>query len=203
MTHSKWRNRLRHPALWLAVACAIAAVVVALEIEGILPGTVVVAVLAYEVTIALFAALALSEGRRRRNEARRPSNSGRTKRSEHFETLRDFMRQTTRASLDAYRSKLYARVRSYMNSRDGQILDDSRSAPLHEEERPGGRGHGSRTVLASLFVVLPQDDDPYWVRCNRPVEALRYCRRVHPEGFDVVVWKEPLPRLVRFVDLIG
>lgn len=54
-----------------------------------------------------------------------------------------------------------------------------------------------------IYVVVPKDAESYWLRCNREVEARRYCQRIHLEGYDLENWTQPVPNGTRFVCLIG
>ena len=148
-------------------------------------------------TLLLFVEILREEARRPRVVARRSGFTKKDARAEHIEALGDFMRLSNRDSQSAYRAQVFARVRAYMNDQSGRLhdhLDPNATTSATRESEPG-MGH--------LFVVVPRADDPYWIRCNRAVEAMRYCRRVHPTGFDVAFWEKPLPARVKLVDLIG
>lgn len=152
-------------------------------------------------TLLLFLGLLRAEARRPRAVARRPGSSQKEARSKHIEALGDFMRLMNRNSLNAYQAQVYARVRAYVNDQSGPLHEPLDAGPDH-----GGATSASREPvpgMGHLFVVVPRAGDPYWIRCNRAIEAMKYCRRVHPTGFDVAVWARPLPERVKLVDLIG
>lgn len=157
---------------------------------------------AHAVVIAMFLRLATVEQRHRRQAALRLIPHGDPNREEHLRFLREYLREVGGNQTREHLGKLYNHIRVY--------VQDGTAEPTELPEVPGGflgaglgilRRHGS--VSHRIFVVVPRDDDPYWLACNRPVEAMKYCRRVHPGGFGIALWNRPVPRAVRLVDLVG
>lgn len=172
------------------------------------PAELIVVAASQLLVLLMFARLARREERRReeqRREAERRARRGPppTPRDRDLTELRDLLRDAGRRRSDAARDALYDQVRAYVrDAAEGRPLDfpdpaELRGGLLHDRARHASAPSG-RT-----FVVVPREADPYWLRCNRPVEAMKYARRVHPDGFEIALWIKPLPRGVRLVDLIG
>lgn len=150
--------------------------------------------------VAMFLRLAFQEERHRRQAAVRLLRHNDPAREAHLSFLRTYLKETGANQTSEHLAKLYNQIRVYVR--------DTTSEPVDLPEIPGGYlGLGTlsrkRSVSHRVFVVVPRDGDPYWLACNRPVEAMKYCRRVHPGGFGIALWTKPVPRAVRLVDLIG
>jgi hypothetical protein len=150
--------------------------------------------------VAMFLRLAYLEDLHRKRCALRLVPMGDPDREEHLRFLRGHLRETTHSQTRDQLAKLYNHIRVYV--RDGNI------EPLDLPDPPPGlRGLAPltrrRAVSNRTFVVVPRNADPYWLACNRPIEAMKYCRRVHADGFGIALWSRPVPRGVRLVDLIG
>jgi hypothetical protein len=80
-----------------------------------------------------------------------------------------------------------------------------RIARSHASRRREGPASQEMVGVAGerIYVVVPKDAESYWLRCNREVEARRYCQRIHLEGYDLEDWTQPVPHGTRFVCLIG
>jgi hypothetical protein len=115
-----------------------------------------------------------------------PANDPHMNREAHLDALRDGLRRANQPIARAYRSRIRQQVDAYIRSRTGRRQDDRDEGPL-------------------LFVVEPEEGDPYWIRCNRLIEAEKYCRRQHADTFKIAPWTLPEPAWsqVRLVDLIG
>jgi hypothetical protein len=124
-------------------------------------------------------------------------------RNDDLEFLRDQLQDIGRPQVSAMQERLYEQVRAYVRGNATEPVD----LPHAAEPRGGGAQGAARArgvqAEGRLFVVIPKESDPYWLGCNRAVEAMKYCRRVHTEGFEIALWVRPVPRGGRFVDLIG
>jgi hypothetical protein len=149
--------------------------------------------------IAMFARLVYLEDQHRKRCALRLVRAGDPDREQHLQFLRGYLREAGHGQTRDHLARLYNQIRVYV--RDGT------AEPIDLPDLPGGlRGLAPlrrRGVSGRVFVVVPRDADPYWLACNRPIEAMKYCRRVHADGFGIALWSKPVPRGVRLVDLIG
>lgn len=155
---------------------------------------------ANSLVVAMFLRLAFQEERHRRQAALRLIRGNDPAREAHLSFLRTYLKESGASQTNEHLARLYNQIRVYVR--------DNTQEPIDLPEIPGGHlGLATlsrrRSVSHRVFVVVPNDADPYWLACNRPVEAMKYCRRVHPGGFGIALWTKPVPRAVRLVDLIG
>ena len=117
---------------------------------------------------------------------KRPGGPDKDSREAHLDALRDGLRSASQPLTRVYRARIHEQVRRYVRSGAGWSQDGTGEGPL-------------------LFVVHPDGGEPYWIRCNRLVEAEKYCRRQHSIPFEIAPWTLPEPSWsqVRLVDLIG
>lgn len=137
--------------------------------------------------------LLLREIARHNAKIRRIESYAKAKRSErsdhldpNFHAVRSALLQSSQAYWNALAAQKF-KTASHRKSQASPGLDPSQDQP------PGARN----------YIIKPKDAEAYWLRCNRHIEANRYCQRVHPNGYEIALWDDDLHAGMKLVDLIG